>query len=1101
MSCKASLLPVCVCLLLWMAMPVSHSYTYICWNQACTAVAFASEGESGWIDLFDGRTLAGWKAAEAADAFRVSDGAIIADGPPGCLYYVGTEREPAALDQFELRAEVLTHPAAAASLHFHTGYQPQGMPQQGFEVVLRNSLPSSQRRPLPLSGSLLGIRNVFVPSAEDLKWFSLIVRVSGGRVQITVDDKLVVDYVQPANWHECGLPQLRSGTLALRCHGPKNKVLLRNLRVRKLPHEPHQQPNLLLDATDRRIIQLQRECFPLVDMHVHAKGGLTLQEALRRSRLHGINYGVAVNCGLGFPVTDDKGIEAFLNSVTGEPIFVGMQAEGREWPRLFSPQAVARFGYVFTDAMTIIDHRGQRARLWIPAEVDIPDEQQFMERLVRTTVEIIDNEPIDIYANPTYLPEKLAGQYDRLWTTERLQAVVAAAARNNVAIEINSKLRLPKPEMIKMARQAGVKFTFGTNNAGAADLGRLEYCLEMIDRCGLTAEDMWVPQRRARSIPEPLPGHPGNVFLDGQPVTITLPTDKEVSWQVVDYEGKTIAEGRGRGKIVLKKLPIGYYELRCDGQPEDRPPLSLAVLAPLRAPTPTTSPISCDVAMAWFYPPERMPAVANLCALAGLNWVRDRLSWVEVEPARGKLAGRGKYDASAEAQTAAGLQVLQVNHSSPAWAGPNRKRFPLDLRDAYRFYRSMARRWRDSVAAFEPWNEADIPQFGGHTGAEIASFQKAAYLALKAGNPRIIACQNVFALAQPAILEDFQANQPWPYFDTFNLHHYAPVDQYPQIYERFRAVCSGRPLWVTECNVPVRWSGSPKLQEPSNDDLRVQAERVAKVFAGSLHQGAAQVFYFLLPHYVEGQTQFGVLRRDLTPRPAFVALAAAGRLLADARPLGRLARQPEQLRAFAFRASPDGQSKTVLIAWSEGEPQRLALPVAPQEVYDHLGRLKEEPADGVLQVGRAPVFVLLPADAAGQLQLQPPPSGTPQRLGQACPVVLQAVWPEKQVDLKNSAYKLTAGKSQSIPVYVYNFSHLQADGRLAATAPSGWHVELSGSAAAQDKVQIAPHERIELKLAVQPPVDRSSQPATATIEGDFGAAGKVILSLRLLTEP
>ena len=70
--------------------------------------------------------------------------------------------------------------------------------------------------------------------------------------------------------------------------------------------------------------------------------------------------------------------------------------------------------------MTIVDHRGQRARLWIKEEVDIPDKQAFMELLVRTIVGILNDEPIDIYVNPTYLPDVLAKEYDELWTPERL---------------------------------------------------------------------------------------------------------------------------------------------------------------------------------------------------------------------------------------------------------------------------------------------------------------------------------------------------------------------------------------------------------------------------------------------------------------------------------------------------------------------------------------------------------------------------------------------------------------------------------------------------------------------------------------------------------
>ena len=154
------------------------------------------------------------------------------------------------------------------------------------------------------------------------------------------------------------------------------------------------------DAIDAEIARLKQAGFPMVDFHIHLKGGLTIEEAVALSRENGIRYGVAANCGLKFPITDDQGIEQYIDSLKGQPVFIGMQAEGREWPRLFSKAAIAKFDYVFTDAMTIVDHRGRRARLWVKDEVDIPDEQAFMELLVRTIENILNNEPIDIYANP-----------------------------------------------------------------------------------------------------------------------------------------------------------------------------------------------------------------------------------------------------------------------------------------------------------------------------------------------------------------------------------------------------------------------------------------------------------------------------------------------------------------------------------------------------------------------------------------------------------------------------------------------------------------------------------------------------------------------------
>jgi len=248
------------------------------------------------------------------------------------------------------------------------------------------------------------------------------------------------------------------------------------------------------DAVAREIAQCRQEGFPLMDLHVHLKGGLTLDDALQRSASNGIPYGIAVNGGLGFPVTNDAGIAAFADSLLGKPVWFALQAEGREWVRLFSPDAVARFDYVFTDAMTFTDERGRRTRLWIKEEVDIPDKQAFMDRYVAKIVEIVSREPIDIYVNATFLPACIAAEYDSLWTEARMDAVIAAARRHEVAIEINARYRIPSAAFIKRARQAGVKFTFGTNNSGP-ELGRLEYCLEMRKACGLTAADMFVPRR------------------------------------------------------------------------------------------------------------------------------------------------------------------------------------------------------------------------------------------------------------------------------------------------------------------------------------------------------------------------------------------------------------------------------------------------------------------------------------------------------------------------------------------------------------------------------------------------------------------------------
>jgi hypothetical protein len=207
--------------------------------------------------------------------------------------------------------------------------------------------------------------------------------------------------------------------------------------------------------------------------------------------------GVAVNCGKGFPIETDAGAEAFLAGMKGQPVFIAMQAEGREWVTMFSKETRAKFDYVFTDGMTWTNPAGKRMRLWMPDEVEIgPDEQAFMDLLVSKIAGILESEPIDIYVNPTFLPAVIAARYDALWTDARMQRVIDAAVRNRVAIEINARYKIPSERFLRLAKAAGATFTFGTNNAGAGDLGDWSYPLEMQTRLGLTAADMFVPGRQ-----------------------------------------------------------------------------------------------------------------------------------------------------------------------------------------------------------------------------------------------------------------------------------------------------------------------------------------------------------------------------------------------------------------------------------------------------------------------------------------------------------------------------------------------------------------------------------------------------------------------------
>ena len=267
---------------------------------------------------------------------------------------------------------MLTRPGANSGIYFHTRFQQTDWPSKGFEVQVNNThRGEGDYRERKKTGSLYGVRDVYKQLVPDGEWFQMHIAVRGKQVQIRVNGALLVDYVEPLSpareGGEGAARVLDRGTFALQCHDPGSKVYFRNLLVKPLADDAAAEgvtpPEA--DAVYRQILRLNAENYPMVDYHVHLKGGLTIEQALANSRRTGIAYGIAVNCGLGFPIASDAGVREFLATMRGQPVFLALQGEGREWVKLVSKEAVAKFDYVFTDAMTFTDDRGKRMRLWI----------------------------------------------------------------------------------------------------------------------------------------------------------------------------------------------------------------------------------------------------------------------------------------------------------------------------------------------------------------------------------------------------------------------------------------------------------------------------------------------------------------------------------------------------------------------------------------------------------------------------------------------------------------------------------------------------------------------------------------------------------------
>ncbi len=188
--------------------------------------------EDGWISLFDGETLEGWQASENPESFWVEEGAIVANGPRAHLFYTGPVQDH-AFTNFEFKSDVMTMNNANAGIYFHTAFQDEGWPEQGYEIQVNNTYNSDPRK----TGSIYAVADVMEAPAADSVWFTEHFIVQDQTITVLVDGDTVATYTEtPDAAHFADMPgrKLGSGTFALQAHDPGSKVLFRNIMVKPL---------------------------------------------------------------------------------------------------------------------------------------------------------------------------------------------------------------------------------------------------------------------------------------------------------------------------------------------------------------------------------------------------------------------------------------------------------------------------------------------------------------------------------------------------------------------------------------------------------------------------------------------------------------------------------------------------------------------------------------------------------------------------------------------------------------------------------------------------------------------------------------------------
>jgi hypothetical protein len=189
----------------------------------------AQQIESDWKSIFDGKTLDGWKPNESPESWSVQDGVLVGHGPRSHLYYTTEE-----VKDFELKADAMINHGGNSGIYFHIKQHGPDWFYDGHEVQINNTHVDPVR-----TGSLWRVVQFYDSPVKDDQWFNVHIRVQGKTARVWINDKLIVEYLEPDGI--TGERKISQGHIALQQHDPNSKVCFRNIMLKKLP--PAATPN------------------------------------------------------------------------------------------------------------------------------------------------------------------------------------------------------------------------------------------------------------------------------------------------------------------------------------------------------------------------------------------------------------------------------------------------------------------------------------------------------------------------------------------------------------------------------------------------------------------------------------------------------------------------------------------------------------------------------------------------------------------------------------------------------------------------------------------------------------------------------------------
>lgn len=230
--------------------------------------------------------------------------------------------------------------------------------------------------------------------------------------------------------------------------------------------------------------------FRLTDLHVHTTDTFTIDQIMEIAEKRKVKFGIVEHPAV-WAIKDDADLKKYIDKLRKYPVYIGLQPMTTNWTSAFSPELLKQIDYILMDPQTIPLGNGEYQRIY-ELQTYVEDTEAFMAKYMEHSLNILHNEPVNIFGWPLFLPVCIARDYYTIWTEKRMLQIISAAKTRNIAIEINDMAHTPHEKFILLAKEQGIKFTFGSDSRNS-NAGRLDYCKAVAKKCRLKEDDFYKP--------------------------------------------------------------------------------------------------------------------------------------------------------------------------------------------------------------------------------------------------------------------------------------------------------------------------------------------------------------------------------------------------------------------------------------------------------------------------------------------------------------------------------------------------------------------------------------------------------------------------------